>query len=570
MRRTVLGLVLVLTACDDPVSISPRAQLVGEWVYSMELGLSIGLSCTTAGHVIVRPADAGPGTLERFEPGHYGCHVLDGDVTSTVVDSVGGFTMTTPNCTLTGQFVTADSLAGTLSCLISAPRTGTWAAGRAGAAASLDIGPPVRVAAVGTLFELAALVRDADGRRLMGLAPEWSSLNASIATVTAQNDSAEVTALAVGSATLRARYHGMEATTLLQVASPTFTEISAGARHTCGLTAGGEVWCWGANHHGQLGDGARRGEALGPVRVAGDLKFSTVSANSHHACGVSAAAIYCWGFNGAGQLGVGDTISRGSPTRVQGNTAWAQVSIGTSHTCAVDAEDSAWCWGAQHAGRSVGTDGADRLRPGRVITSTPFNRVGAGGDHSCALTLAGAAYCWGSYSAALGAGSVTQGDTLPVPVSGNHTFAALSVASLRTCAIAASGSPYCWGLRVPSSGPVVDSIARVPELEVEGRTFSAISTAFGFTCGIDAADGAALCWGSNYLGQLGNGTTSFASPPVAVAGGLAFTRLSVGWSHVCGIATNGATYCWGLNDVGQLGDGTTTDRHVPMKVVGQP
>jgi hypothetical protein len=89
------------------------------------------------------------------------------------------------------------------------------------------------------------------------------------------------------------------------------------------------------------------------------------------------------------------------------------------------------------------------------------------------------------------------------------------------------------------------------------------------TCGL-TTQGKAYCWGSNEYGQLGDGTTTNDSTPVAVKGDLTFRTLDAGGLHTCGMTTDGAIYCWGRNNNGQLGDGTTSDRPVPTRVVGGP
>src|SRR6266480_3827801 len=105
----------------------------------------------------------------------------------------------------------------------------------------------------------------------------------------------------------------------------TFATVSAGIRHTCGLTVTGAAYCWGENIVGQLGDGTTT-DRLTPVLLVGGVSFTAVRAGDYHTCGVTAAgAAYCWGNNSDGELGDETTTSRTSPVLVAGGVTFAAV-----------------------------------------------------------------------------------------------------------------------------------------------------------------------------------------------------------------------------------------------------
>ncbi len=87
----------------------------------------------------------------------------------------------------------------------------------------------------------------------------------------------------------------------------------------------------------------------------------------------------------------------------------------------------------------------------------------------------------------------------------------------------------------------------------------------GHTCAIKADNGL-WCWGDNGYGELGNGSLTSSTTPIAVGGASDWTQVRAGVSHTCGIRANGSLWCWGGNYTGQVGDGTTTARSTPTQV----
>jgi alpha-tubulin suppressor-like RCC1 family protein len=98
--------------------------------------------------------------------------------------------------------------------------------------------------------------------------------------------------------------------------APSFTALTVGGGHACGLAADGAAYCWGGNQFGQLGDSSQTSRTS-PTKVAGDLRFTQISAGTVHTCGMTTAgAVACWGSNAAGELGDSTLTSRNRPRHI--------------------------------------------------------------------------------------------------------------------------------------------------------------------------------------------------------------------------------------------------------------
>jgi alpha-tubulin suppressor-like RCC1 family protein len=197
----------------------------------------------------------------------------------------------------------------------------------------------------------------------------------------------------------------------------TFTIISTGEYHTCGLTTGKKIYCWGLNNEGQLGDGTDTYRRLTPRLVTGGLAFARLDTGYKHTCGVTTDnRAFCWGYGRNGERGDGGVTEKVyRPRVVFGGHPFTKVNAGVLHTCGVTTSNQAWCWGANYNGL-LGDATTRRLTPHLVAGGLAFNQVSSGTFHTCARTTAAVGYCWGAnFRGGLGNGTTTP-STVPVAV----------------------------------------------------------------------------------------------------------------------------------------------------------
>lgn len=199
-----------------------------------------------------------------------------------------------------------------------------------------------------------------------------------------------------------------------------------------------------------------------------------------------------------------------------------------------------------------------------VLPPTSLLAVTAGDAFTCALGADQHAYCWGTFRP-----SQSRTLTIPVPVQAAPAFVSISGSQHSVCGVTAAHEVWCWGRNESGQlGIGTTSDAATPaRVQASGQSFTMASSGGRHSCAL-ATDGHAWCWGANDAGQLGTGTLTASSVPVAVSGALTFTALSAGDSHTCGIVSGGAMYCWGSNAHGQVGDSTVTNRTAPTRVTG--
>lgn len=301
--------------------------------------------------------------------------------------------------------------------------------------------------------------------------------------------------------------------------------VASGVYHSCATMTNDTVECWGQNGSGQLGDGTTTNSTT-PVTVKGLHGVSALAAGEMFNCALlSNGTVQCWGDNSRGQLGNGTTTSSNTPVAVSGLSGVTSIAAGTFHVCATLANGTAECWGAGDSGQLGQGSTDDASTPVQVSgLSGPVTAISPGEYHTCALLQDTTVSCWGDDEY----GQLGDGITL-------------------------DGPPY---------------ISLTPVQVVGLSSVQAISDGPYDGCAL-LADGTVQCWGTNEFGILGNGTTTDSNVPVAVSGLSSAQAIAVGTYHACAELSDATVKCWGWNGTGgrgygQLGDGTFTDSSTPV------
>jgi alpha-tubulin suppressor-like RCC1 family protein len=229
--------------------------------------------------------------------------------------------------------------------------------------------------------------------------------------------------------------------------------ISAGGVHSLAVTAAGQVLAWGDNEYGQLGDGTTQDRHT-PVRVKLPAGTRVIAVGASYNCSMALTAggqVWAWGHNGSGQLGDGTRTESHIPVRVklpQGVTVTA-IAVGGFDGLALTSAGDVLAWGDNGFGQ-LG-DGTRRSSsvPVRVRfpAGTKVTAVGVGSLHNLALTSAGHVLAWGSNAfGQLGNGTKTNSD-IPVRVKlpAGARVLAVSAGGGFSLALTRAGRVLTWG-----------------------------------------------------------------------------------------------------------------------------
>jgi alpha-tubulin suppressor-like RCC1 family protein len=365
----------------------------------------------------------------------------------------------------------------------------------------------------------------------------------------------------------------LSSTIPLAAQTPFIPRIAAGYSHSLSITSAGAVAAHGENRGGEIGDGTTT-PRLSPVYLGSpdDRGWTQVAVGDFRSTAITTTGeMYSWGSNGYGQLGDGTLNDHRTPTRTAApaGTIWAGVAAGYGHTLALTSTGELYTWGDNYYGQlgigtAVRTLARQRIAPpaGKLWT-----QVAAGYNFSLALCSNGSLYTWGdNTNGQLGDGTTAARTSavLVAPPTGQQ-WVQVTGGFWSAAALSSDGALYTWGNNYEGQlgdGTKVGQLSPMRLAPPAGQRWLQVAVGYEHMLAI-CSDGSLYSWGDNYYGQLGDGTNRSKLMPVRISppAGKKWVQVAAGSYHSLALASDGQLYTTGYNYSGQLGDGTSVSQN---------
>lgn len=318
-------------------------------------------------------------------------------------------------------------------------------------------------------------------------------------------------------------YEIIEYTQVPQI-TQTFTKIAVGVNHGIAIDDNGNLYGWGANAQGQVGDNSGDSYVSSPVLVSGTGDWADIAAGYLFSTAIkSDGTLWAWGYGFQGQIGQNNTFNVSAPTQIGSLTTWTEVAAGYAHAAAVRSDGTLWAWGEGTSGQLGNGSNINRSSPVQ-ISGTSWRNVGCNSYNTFASTTTNTIQGTGTNTnGQLGYGDVINKSSM-VQLIGGNVWSRPAKNMYAT---------HCWFKRTDNSW------------WVSGR-------------------------GSE--GQFGNNTVGNVSSPVQLSGSWSdvssYQLMSIGRTPL------GALYSWGNNNNWLLGTPTSNNsakgnRSSPVQIGSQ-
>ncbi|WP_027086007.1 carboxypeptidase regulatory-like domain-containing protein [Cohnella panacarvi] len=341
--------------------------------------------------------------------------------------------------------------------------------------------------------------------------------------------------------------------------------VAASDAKTVYLSSNGNVYVWGRNTYGELGNGTTGGELRAPSGLPVLTDAIAVESGDSHVLAIRRdGTVWAWGSNSSGQLGISSESPSTVPVQVPGLAGAIAVAAGNGYSLVLTDAGEVWAFGRNNSGELGEGTTMTRREPIRVAISGA-TAIAAGESHSLAI-VGGEVWAWGlNGNRQLGDDSNTN-RLLPVKVPNLTDVTKIAAGRHHSAAVTSSGDLYQWGYNnngVLGTGGATPASIGIPTRITTVANATDVSAGNSFT--LVEAGGKLYGIGNNESGQLADGTYTLRKVPTLIPSVGNPDSFAAGGQHA--VALNGdSLYVWGINQYGQLGDGLDGTRNLPFDI----
>ncbi len=342
-------------------------------------------------------------------------------------------------------------------------------------------------------------------------------------------------------------------------------KVSAGNEFAMILKNDGTVWTWGKSKFGALGLGDKLDTVYKPTQIMELNDITDIICGNNHCLALNSSnEIYAWGYNTAGEIGNGTRIQQTVPVKLN-LSGIVKISAGNSHSLAVDDSGNLYAWGNNSQGQ-IGDGTTERkLVPTLLSTITNVTDISAGSAHSVALKSDGTVWTWGGSSYIKD--SEDKYSKLPFKIENLENVISVSSSNNYNLALQSNGDVYSWGNNATGQlgiGTTQDSYypQKINDLSNIEKIFALNSK----SCFAQKDNGEVYGWGKNGSGNLGNGTRATATKPILSKYENAVSMAATNYNTVFSVDSNGILFAGGGNQNGIFNSVVITSTSIPHKI----
>lgn len=333
-------------------------------------------------------------------------------------------------------------------------------------------------------------------------------------------------------------------------------QVCAGMHHSIALDDNGNVYAWGRNNNGQLGNETNTDE-MKPIKIKmpNDAFITQISTHDSTTFALDDnGVVYGWGKNTSAQLGDDTTNDRNSPiliighnnvintyniennerqisytrykanqnkksgsdemkyvnkkhyiTKANNKITIKQIATGLTHSVALDTDGNLYVWGTNNHGQIRDGSKVKRYVPTKLDIDVKFDKIFVGSDHNLALDKNNNLYGWGNNEYNKISSKYNSKDILKptkIDIDINPKFVSAGV--YHSLAITSSHEIYTWGQSIIDINNSTKNNNTISKHQYEYNNYKYISAGMSFSVAIDI-NGNMYSWGSNQYGRLGIG-----------------------------------------------------------------